>query len=253
METFKNKKIRAGFIGLIISLITASPVMAAIATEMRANEEGLYVQYDLGILGASGEVILGPGDPLTEIFAIKKLIAIEAAVTNIIPEENKIQISAKISSLLFKQEAIEVPITLPFGSFGIYTDFRDRQFISPEGHDIEVSVQLSKLQMHYGVNVNLGEIFEGQWEGEATPEDNTIHESIVNRADGSTMAEIDLTLTHAARFFTVLQYNISLTPQENELSSLEGGIQNPQAISGKILLPNGTYHIWADLDMFNLQ
>jgi hypothetical protein len=71
METFKNKKIRAGFIGLIISLITASPVMAAIATEMRANEEGLYVQYDLGFLGGSEEVILGPGDPQTEIFAIK--------------------------------------------------------------------------------------------------------------------------------------------------------------------------------------
>ena len=253
METFKNKKIRAGFIGLIISLITASPVMAAIATEMRANEEGLYVQYDLGILGGSGEVILGPGDPLTEIYAIKKLISIEAAVINIIPEENKIQISAKISSLLFKQEAIEVPITLPFGSFGIYADFRDRQFISPEGHDIEVSVLLSKLQMHYGVNVNLGEIFEGQWEGEATPEDNTIHESIVNPADGSTMAEIDLTLTHAARFFTVLQYNISLTPQENELSSIEGKQQNLQAISGKILLPNGAYHIWADLDLLQLE
>jgi hypothetical protein len=67
------------------------------------------------------------------------------------------------------------------------------------------------------------------------------------------MAEIDLTLKHISKFFTVLQYDISLTPQENELSSLKGGIQNPQAISGKILLPNGTYHIWADLDMYNLQ
>lgn len=253
METFKNKKIRAGFIGLIISLITASPVMAAIATEMRANEEGLYVQYDLGILGGSGEVILGPGDPLTEIFAIKKLISIEAAVTDINLEENKIQIRAKISSLFFKQEPIEVPIALPFGSFGIYADFRNRQFIPLEGHDIEASLLLSKLQMQYGVNVNLGDIFEGQWEGEATPEDNTIHEVIVNPADGSTMAEIDLTLKHISKFFTVLQYDIYLTPQENEFSSLEGGIQNPQAISGKILLPNGAYHIWADLELLQLE
>jgi len=253
MKTFKNKIMRLGFIGLFISLILASPAMAAIATELRANEEGLYVQYDLGILGGSKEIMLGPGDPMTEIFAIKKFISIEAAVTDIIPEENKIQIRAKISSLFFKQEAIEVPIALPFGSFGIYANFRDRQFIPPEGHDIEVSLLLSKLQMHYGVNVNLGEIFEGQWEGEATPEDNTIREVIVNPADGSTIAEIDLTLKHAARFFTVLQYDISLTPQVNEPSSIEGRQQNPQAISGKILLPNGTYHIWADLDLFNLE
>jgi hypothetical protein len=75
----------------------------------------------------------------------------------------------------------------------------------------------------------------------------------VNPADGSTMAEIDLTLKHAARFFTVLQYNISLTPQENELSSIEGKQQNLQAISGKILLPNGAYHIWADLDLLQLE
>jgi hypothetical protein len=256
MKTFKNRIKHFWFMGLFISVVTiiaASPVMAAIATELRANEEGLYVQYDLGILGGSKEILLGPGDPMTEIFAIKKLISIEAAVTDINLEENKIQIRAKISSLFFKQEPIEVPIALPFGSFGIYADFKDRQFVPLEGHDIEASLLLSKLQMQYGVNVNLGDIFEGQWEGEATPENNTVHEVIVNPADGSTMAEIDLTLKRTSKFFTVLQYDISLTPQENVLSSMEGGIQNPQDISGKILLPNGTYHIWADLDMFNLQ
>jgi len=256
MKTFKNRIMHFWFMGLVISvitIITASPAMAAIATELRANEEGLYVQYDLGILGGSKEILLAPGDPMTEIFAIKKLIAIEAAVTEIIPEENKIQIRAKISSLFFKQEAIEVPIALPFGSFGIYADFRERQFIPPEGHDIEASLLLSKLQMQYAVNANLGDIFQGHWEGDATPSDNTIHEIIVNPADGSTVAEIDLVLKHASKFFTVLQYNISLAPQQNELSSMEGKQQNPQAISGKILLPNGAYHIWADLDLLNLE
>ena len=249
----KNKIMRSGIIGLFISLILASPVMAAIATEIRANEEGLYVQYDLGRLGGSREIVLGPGDPMTEVFAMRKLIAIEAAVTDIIPEENKLQIRVKISSLFFKQEAIEVPIALPFGSFGIYADFRERRFIPPEGHDIEASLLLSKLQMQYGVNVNLGEIFDSHWEGEATPDDNTIHEVIVNPADGSTVAEIDLTLKYAATFFTILQYNISLAPQENVLSSSEGAKQDPQAISGKMLLPNGAYHIWADLDLLNLE
>jgi hypothetical protein len=256
MKTFKNKIMHFWIVGLflsVITMITASPAMAAIATELRANEEGLYVQYDLGMLGGSKEILLAPGDPMTEIFTIKKLISIEAAVTDIIPEENKIQITAKISSLYFKQEPIEVPIALPFGSFGIYADFRNRQFIPLEGYDIEASFLLSKLQMQYGVNVNLGEIFAGQWEGEATPENNTVHEVIVNPADGSTIAEIDLTLKHAARFFTVLQYNISLTPQESQSSSLEGMHQNSQAISGKILLPNGTYHIWADLDLLTLE
>ena len=255
MNTFKNKTMGFWFMGFfiaVIAIITASPAMAAIGTELRANEDGLYVQYDLGILGGSKEVMLGPGDPMTEIFAIKKLISIEAAVTDIIPEENKLQITARISSLFFKQEPIEVPIALPFGSFGIYADFRNRQFIPLEGYDIEASLLLSKLQMQYGVNVNVGEMFSGQWEGEATPENNTVHEVIVNPADGSTIAEIDLTVKQAAKFFTVLQYNISLPPQESQ-SSMEAAQQNPHAVSGKVLLPNGTYHIWADLDLVTVE
>ena len=100
------------FTGLFISLIiiTASPAMAAMGTELQANEEGLYVQYDLGILGGSKEILLGPGDPMTEIFAIKKLISIEAAVTDINLEENKIQIRAKNRASFLNRKPLKFPL-----------------------------------------------------------------------------------------------------------------------------------------------
>jgi hypothetical protein len=253
MNIFKNKKMRLGFIGLFMSLLTASPVMAAIATEVRANEEGLYVKYDLGLVGSSREIIIAPGEPMAEIFSIKRFITIEAAVTEKLPEENKIHISAKLSGLLFKNGAIEVHVALPFGSFGIYTSFRERQFIPLQNHDIETSLLISKKQTQYAVNINLGEFFDSHWGGGATPSDNTIHGIIVSPIDGGTVAEIDLMLQYASKFFTIILYDIALATQENELSTMEGIEQNAQDISGKILLPNGAYHIWADLDLSNME
>ena len=241
------------FVVLFVALLAGTPARAALNIEMQADQEGISVHYDMGLPGGSRALVLVPGDPLKEIFAVKQLIRLEAMITNMVPEEHKIEIRAKISSRFFPEGAIEVPLAIPFGSFGIYANFKNRQFIDPEQHDIDVSLLLSKLHMRYAVGVDLGELFSGQWEGTATPFDKTIRETIVNPADGSIVAEIDLTLQRVSYFFTVFQYAVFLGSLENNLVAMDEEKQTPQAISGMILLPNGSYHLWADLDSLHLE
>lgn len=248
MKGLKNKIICFNFIVLFLALISTAPSQAALNIEMKAGQEGLSIQYDRGFPSGSKEIVLVPGDPMKIIFAISHVVRLEAMITNVVPEEHKIEIRAKISSRFFQEGAIEVPLAIPFGSFGLYAHFRGHQFINPEHHDIEVSVLLSKSHVRYAAAVDLGELFYGQWEGTATPFDNAIHESIINPADGNPIAEFDLTLKYVSKFFTVIQYDISLTPLVNDRSSGVEETQNPQTLNGIILLPNGFYHLWADFD-----
>lgn len=253
MKGLKNKLLFFNFSVLFVALLAGTPVRAALNIEMQAHQEGISVQYDMGLPGGSRALVLVPGDPLKEIFAVKQLIRLEAMIINMVPEEHKIEVHAKISSRFFPEGAIDVPLAIPFGSFGIYVNFKKRQFIDPEHHDIDVSLLLSKLHMRYAVEVDLGEFLYGQWEGAATPFDNTICETIVNPADGRTVAEIDLKLQHVSYFFTVFQYAVFLGSHEDNLVAKDEEKQTPQAISGTILLPNGSYHLWADFDSLHLE
>ena len=218
----------------MLTLAAASDAMAKFSIEAQASEEGLQIKYSSGL--KEKEIDLAPGDPPAEI-SIGKIATIEVSVLEV-TADNTVLVHLVVDIPLSGQPPTEVDLPLPFGEFGASIDIGGKKFIPAEGYPIEASLLLTRLQTKYDIAVDLQPLFSDHWQGTKTPSDNVIHEKIINpMGDGS----IDITLELGYSFsFTKITYSIVI-------ASGEGGQLAPQ--TGTIPVPNGSYHIWADIEM----
>ncbi|MCX5895571.1 MAG: hypothetical protein NTZ51_07060 [Proteobacteria bacterium] len=218
----------------MLTLAAASDAMAKFKIEAQASEEGLQIKYGSGV--KEKEIDRAPGDPPAEI-SIGKIATIEVSVLEV--TEDTVLVHLVVSIPLSGQPPTVVDLPIPFGEFGVEIDIGGKKFIIPVGgYPIEASLLLTRLQTKYDIAVDLQPLFSDHWQGTKTPSDNEIHENIVNpMGDGS----IDITLVLDYSFsFTKITYTIVM-------DSGEGGQPVPQ--TGTIPVPNGSYHIWADIEM----
>jgi hypothetical protein len=240
------------FIALVLSMLTATHCMAGLYAEVRADAEGLYLNYDLGSLYGSKEVSLAPGALPEEIFSMAGVITVEAAITEITTEPAMVKLLVTASGSICQDGPVEIPIAVPFGGYGAYAGFLERKIIPLENHAIDAAFLLTRLKTDYAVTCNLESLFSGHWEGTATPENNTIHEVVINPLDNSTMADVTLVLNYDSPYFTGIDYTIILNkpqPGEDEIFAADESSTTPETITGTVLVPNGAYHIWADPDL----
>lgn len=233
MRRFITTCVSGIFIATLFCLVFTSPAAAKINAEIRADEAGLYVNYDLWVLGKNQSTLTPGSQPL--VIPVLGLATIELSVLDVQADAGIIKIHAKASAPTISLQPFESDIFVPFGDYGIYYSLFERRFISIGDHKMEMSALLTRFTTQYDVNINMGPLFNGHWFGTKNPEDNIIHETIENPLDGSTF-DITLELDYKSAYFT----NVALTVGENAGQPVTP-LQFP--------VPNGTFHIWADFEL----
>jgi hypothetical protein len=221
------------FITTLLCLVFTVPAAAKINAEIRADKAGLYVNYDLWVLGKNQSTITPGSQPL--VIPVLGLATIELSVLEVQADSGIIKIHVKASAPAFGIQPFETDLPVPFGDYGIYYSLFERRFIPLGDHKIELSALLTRFSTQYDVNINMEPLFSGHWLGTKNPEDNIIHETIENPMDGSTL-DITLELTYKSAYYT----NVALTI---------GGKSGQPAAPLQFPLPNGTFHIWADFEL----
>jgi len=203
-----------------------------VSAEIRADDNGLHVNYDFWIIGKNQSTLTPGSQPL--VISVLGLATIELSVLDVLPETKKIIVHATASAPSFGIPPVETDLSVSFGAYGIYHNLVDRQFIPIGDNRIEISALLTRLKTQYDVNFSLEPSFSGHWLGTKNPLDNTIHETVQDPADDSTY-DITIALEYTSYFFT----NTTLT--------IAGGSASSDPI-GPFPVPNGTYHIWASFE-----
>jgi hypothetical protein len=222
--------VAGAFIATVLCFAFTAPAAAKISAQITASDAGLYVNYDLWIIGKNQSTLKPGSQPL--VIPILGLATIELSVLEVQADTRIIKIHAKASAPAFDIPAVETDLPVPFGDYGLYYSLFERQFIPIGDHKLEISALFSRLTTQYDVNINLEPLFSGHWLGTKNSVDNTIHETIENPLDGSTF-DITVELDYKSIYFT----NVTLTL---------GGNAGQPGMPMQFPVPNGTFHIWAD-------
>ena len=230
MRRLITTSVAGAFIAIVLCLAFTAPAAAKISAQITASDAGLYVNYDLWIIGKN-QSTLKPGSPPL-VIPILGLATIELSVLKVQADTRMIKIHAKASAPAFDIPAVETDLPVPFGDYGLYYSLFERQFIPIGDHKLEISALFTRLTTQYDVNINLEPLFSGHWLGTKNSVDNTIHETIENPLDGNTF-DITVEFDYKSTCFT----NVTLTIGKND-----GQPGTPMQFP----VPNGTFHIWAD-------
>ncbi|MCP4715020.1 MAG: hypothetical protein GY868_07875 [Deltaproteobacteria bacterium] len=86
-----------------------------------------------------------------------------------------------------------------------------------------------------------------------------IHEEVENPFGEGLLAEIDLELEHVNKFITMVTYDIAINipgmpgaaqfPPQDDMEHGDDPNGGQPGLRGTIPIPNGSYHIWFDLDL----
>ena len=233
MRRLITTSMAGAFIAIVICLAFTAPAAAKISAQITASDAGLYVKYDLWILGKKQTTLTPGSQPL--VISVLGLATIELSVLEVQADTGMIKIHAQASAPAFGIPAVEADLPVPFGDYGLYYSLFERRFIPLEGSKVEISALLTRFTTQYDVNINLEQLFTGHWTGTKNAADNIIHEVVENPLDGSTI-DITITLDYKSVYFT----NVTLTIAKDGA---------PSSPTGPFPVPNGTFHIWADFEL----
>jgi len=233
MRRFITMCVSGIFIAALFCLVFTAPANAKISAELRADAAGLYVNYDLWILGKSQATLTPDSQPLA--IPVLGLATIELSVLDVQADAKIVTIHTKVSAPAFGPEPVEADLPVPFGDYGIYYSLFERKFIPIGDHKIEISALLTRFTTQYDINIDLEPLFSGHWLGTKNPADNIIHETIENPLDGTTF-DITIELEYKCAYIT----NMTLTI---------GGLAGKSVEPLQIPVPNGTFHLWADFEL----
>jgi len=233
MRRFISTYVSGIFLATLLCLVFIAPAAAKISAEIRADEAGLFVNYDLWVLGKNQSTLTPGSQPL--VIPVLGLATIELSVLEVQADAGIIRIHAKANAPTIGSQPFEADIPVPFGDYGLYYSLFERRFIPIGDHKIEMSALLTRFTTQYDVNINLEPLFSGHWLGTKNPADSTIHETIENPLDGSSV-DITVELDYKSTYFT----RVTLTIGENA-----GQPGTPLQFP----VPNGTFHIWADFEL----
>ena len=235
MRRLITKYVAGIFIAVLLCLAFTSPAAAKISAEIRADDAGLYVNYDLWILGKKQATLTPGSQPL--VIPVLGLATVELSVLEVQTDSKTIKIHAKASAPSFGIPGVEMDLPVPFGDYGLYYSLFEHRFIPIGDNKVEISALLTRLSTQYDVNINLDPFFSVSWQGTNNPANNTIHQTVaVETPLGSSTYDITAVLEYKSAYFT----NVTLT-------ILKDGA--PTGTIPPFPLPNGTYHIWADFTL----
>lgn len=224
------------FVVLVFCLAFTTPAAARISAQLTASDAGLYVDYDLWILGKKQTTLTPGSQPL--VISILGLATIELSVLEIQADAGILKINARASASLFGIAPVAADLPVPFGDYGVYYSLFERRFIPIGDSKVEISALLTRFTTEYDVAINLEPLLTGRWTGTKNAADNIIHEVVENPLDDSTL-DITIALDYASVCFT----NVTLTIAK------DGAPASPM---GPFPVPNGTFHIWADFELSEL-
>ncbi len=254
-----NKKIISFFtMAIFLTIAFISQANASIKVEVRSSENGFFLKYSVPAMGKGRVNLQNPGD--TETVKIRvmmvKLADVELTLNEITSDPDLVSLHYVVTSKNMPEtEAMEGDFSVPFGDFGAEINFNGKKFVSTGDSAVDISLLLTKDKTEYAANINFAialfglELnFDQDLAGTATPADNIIQEQILNPIDDSVLLDINIEVDYSSNLYTVLNYEIvpnmpSVGPQEDNTGD-EPGIP----FQGKITLPNGSYHVWADMD-----
>jgi hypothetical protein len=261
MMLFK-KIMNALFISGIIflSIFTQAQADASIKIEVNSGEEGFFLKYFIPGIGWENIKLEQPGDSdtITIRTMMVKIADVELTLNEITSNPPFVNLHYVISSQFFTDgdnETIEGDIPVPFGNFGTVLKINGKKLAPTGDSTLDASFLFKKDETKYDVSINCPlDIFgtklnfDQDLKGQATPSDNLIHEQILNPVDESVMVEINIEVGYESPLFTVLNYEIVPNIPSPDIEEGEEDSVIPP-IEGTIKMPNGSYHIWADMDV----
>ncbi len=235
---------------VLIGLVFIAPAQAAIRANasLTADEDGLSLSYMIPIVGI-GTVNLtkaGDTDTINIRFLTINIADVELELLAINADNETLDLQVSATTPLTPEEPFESIITVPFGTaeLGVVANLLGQLFMPVGNHDIDISVLISRLRTRYEANVDLPPIVEDlQLEGQAV--DNQVDIEIPDVADLSFILE-------PGNLFTQVTYSFKVQVPEIPGGGEGEGVPDlgiPPIEGGPVVVPNGSYHIWIDLDM----
>ena len=234
-------------INVLLGLATTCAL--AMSIQFTAEESGLSLKYDLNKLG-SDEVTLVPGGSEEELSLggiLGRSLRIMVRVDSVTADSPIPAVNTVFKIVIPNTDPIELPVPLPLGEYGVEIGLFSRKQFEIKDAQIEASLVCGLNQTNYKVNIDLGAIYKGNWEGISNLGNNIIKEEIVlDLSSQGFNRRFVITIIPVKNIpITFFMFNIDVYDEKDLLL---------KSLSGFIPLPNGTYHIWMNpgFDIFNL-
>lgn len=249
MKTRLQRTITTSIFVAVMLFLSAVRADAVIGLQVSASQDGFQLGYTLPFMNL-GNVNLENINDESELhfhISVIRLISIKLSLTAINPDATPPSLTVHfelIGGLLSRFLPDPLPqgdIPVPFLEAGVQATLFGKIFKPLGNHDVDASLLLTRHTTRYGVDVAIP-LLQDSWEGEATPDNNTISDKVT--INGQEIADIQVTLDYTSSLFTTASYSITLTslmvpddiPADNAtITPITGG---------PIPLPNGSYRIW---------
>lgn len=259
MKNFIKKALKIFSIAVLLAAAFLPAADAAIRLEVQAGEDGFSLKYNIPVIGRANVSLESPGesDTLTLRIMAVKLAEVELTLNEITTAPDIVSLHYVVSSRFMPgTEVIEGDIPIPFGDFGVTINLSGKKLIPTGDSNIDVALLLANEKTDYDININIELNILGQelqitesFSGSATPDDNLIHEQVLSPLDDSVLMDINIEVQYPNGPFTVLNYEIVSSIPSFEETQEDDDAENGGLLEGSITVPNGSYHVWADLDL----
>jgi len=240
-----------------LSFSLQAEVARAFSIEAEVGEEGIKIEWDRGLRGKD-TIEITPDNPWKK--NILGLMYIKISINEI--TEDPPVVDTKFYFKLYYPYEFEQEIDLPisFGSFGIEASFFRRE-LAPvqDSNKIDISILSGLSKFQYDIKLDLGEIINDRWDGEATPSNNRITEEVVIDISGLPDLPLppDVTVPEVIRLditsilvftigrFTLTGVMLDIYGDDNLIISIPVDIPYLGILSAlPIPLLKGSFHLW---------
>ena len=231
---------------------------AFISVQVSSNQDGFQLEYKLPFMNFGAINLAKINDERKINFHILfiRLISMKLSLTAIKADATPPSLTLHyelIGGLLsrFMPAPLRLgDIPVPFMEAGLRATLFGKKF-RPQvgGNDAEASLLLTKHTTQYEVVVDMPKL-QASWDGEATPDNNTISEKVT--VNGLELADINFTLKYTSGLFTMVSYDIKITPAlptgEDPGDNATGDNATiKHMVGGPIPVPNGSYSAWFNM------
>lgn len=252
MRKFKEQLVKILCISLFALIIQgAYRAQAALPIKFSASagESGVTIDYNIPFIGIGNVALEEPGTSQTVNLAILsfQLATIELTLNAITLEPPSVNVHYAITSPF--TQVPESDISIPFGEIGaVLNVFGKLPPLKQGNNNVEAVLLMKKNKLQYDIEANLPEIIIDSWAGKAIPGNNEIHEKITT-ADGSQLADVNLTFDWSLPLVTNVTYDITIaTPVPEGMDNSTIAVPPVQLKGGPIPVPNGSYHVWFNIN-----
>lgn len=251
-----------------LSFSLKAEVAKAFSIVIEVGVDGIIIEFDKG-LGGKDTIEITPDKEFSYMVKISDLdlMYIEISINEITEDPPVVDTKFYFKQFYPSEFENEVDLPIPFGSFGIESSFLNRELaLVQESNEIDIAILSGLFKFQYDIKLNLGEIVNDRWGGEATPSNNKITEQVVintgalfdfpNPPDITLPDEIRLDITWIPVFtigrFTLAGFMLDIYGDDSLIFSIPGSIPYFGEIFPTspvpVPLPKGSFHLWLDTE-----